>query len=171
MEVRFENSYKMDARTVREFKYAMIRPLPWVLLSLVFALIFALLYIYARERIHLFCAVLIVILSALVLLVIELDARRTWKQMQEQSGGKDINCRIVFTDEKAENTSTGVEGRVQLNYADIKTVRKSRSLVILITKARLGHILRRDSFTVGNEPEFLEFIKERRGLASLPKGK
>lgn len=167
MEVRFENSYKMDARTVREFKYAMIRPLPWVLLSAVFALIFALLYVYAREPLHLLCAIVLAVLPALLIFTIELDARRTWKQMQEQSGGKDIDCRLIFTDEKAENSSRGMEGRVQLNYADIKTVRKSRSLIILITRAKLGHILRRDSFTVGAEPEFLEFIKERRGLSKL----
>ncbi|MBQ4341543.1 MAG: YcxB family protein [Clostridia bacterium] len=167
MDIRFKNSYVMTKEVVREFKFKMLHPVPWAIASAVFALLFAGLYVYAHESVHLMCAVLLAALAVMFIVVVLADVNRTWKQMCEQANSKTIEDETTFTDEKAVNSSHGMESRIELDYADIKRVVKTKHLIVLVTRAKLGHMLRRDSFTVGTEPEFLEFIKERRSLGKL----
>lgn len=167
MDVRFKNSYVMTKEVVREVKFKMLHPVPWAIASAVFALLFAGLYVYAHESVHLLCAVLLAATAAMFIVVVLTDVNRTWKQMCEQANSKAIEVELTFTDEKAVNSSHGMEGRIELDYADIKRVVKTKHYIVLVTRARLGHMLRRDSFTVGTEGDFFKFIEEKRGLAKL----
>lgn len=171
METRFENRYTLTKSVVREFKYRMLKPVLTAVLAAVFGAIFIALGIYARESSQIVIGVMLIILGALFIIITEWDAKRTWNMMCEQANHKPIEALITFTDEKAVNQSRGMEGRIELDYADIKKVVVSKNLIILVTRAKLGHMLRRDSFTIGTEEEFMEFIKERMALASLPKDK
>ena len=171
MEPRFINSYTASKQIVREFKHKMIRPLATAIPAAVLGILMIAVGLYAREGEKILTGALLIVLGATIVIVTEWDASRTWKMMCEQANGKPIEATITFSNEKAVNESHGMEGRIELNYADIRKVKRSKNLIILVTKARLGHMLRRDSFTLGTEEEFMEFIKERMALAALPKDK
>lgn len=169
METRFENRYTLTKSVVREFKYRMLKPVLTAVLAGVFGAIMIALGVYAHETHKILLGVVLLILGAMFIVVTEADINRTWKMMCEQANHKPIEAIVTFTDEKAVNASRGMESRIELDYADIKKVVVTKNLIVLVTKAKLGHMLRRDSFTVGDEKGFLEFIEQKKSLAALPK--
>lgn len=171
MEPRFINSYTLTESIVRQFKRRMLKPLLTAIPAAVLGAIMLAIGVYARESHRIILGALLFLLAGAFVLVTESDVRRTWKMMCEQASGKPIEVTLTFGEEKAVNETHGLEGRIELDYADIKKVLISKDLIILVTKAKLGHILRRGSFTLGDEKSFLEFINGKRTLSGLGKGR
>ncbi len=73
---------------------------------------------------------------------------------------KPIEITVVVTDEAIKQiNSTGSE--TALNYGDIKKVVKTKKYIYLISKTNMYYTFKRDSFSVGDEKEFIGFLKSK----------
>ncbi len=73
---------------------------------------------------------------------------------------KPIETTVIVTDESIkQSTSTGSE--IVLNYSDIKKVAKTKKYIYLISKTNMYYTLKRDSFSVGDEKEIIDFLKNK----------
>lgn len=74
--------------------------------------------------------------------------------------GKPIEVDITVNDESITMAqSTGSE--IHLNYVDIKKAFQTKKYLYLQTKANLLCSFKKDSFSIGNEEEFLIFLKNK----------
>ena len=82
------------------------------------------------------------------------------KREQELYGGaREI---VVTADDDTFNFCPGGENRKSLYYSQIKKVRRTKNLIIVISDANLMYVLRKDSFTQGNEEKFYDILGENR---------
>ena len=167
MEPLFVNHYTISREDFKEFQWKVGKyPLMTALMSISFVLI-ALSLLLSGWKENLPYLILIVLIAGLVAVSYVVNSRRLWARVVEQSNGKPVEVTVTFTEENAVNESIGSEGRIVLEYASVKKALVTKHLIILMTKAKLGHILRRDSFTVGTEKEFMAFISAKIALNSL----
>lgn len=74
--------------------------------------------------------------------------------------GKPIEFTVYVTDEVIkQKESTGAE--IQLNYIDIKKVIQTKKYIYLRSKTNLLYPFKKDSFSIGNEKEFITFLKNK----------
>lgn len=167
MEPLFINHYTITKDVFREFQWKAGKyPLFFVIVGISFALcMFALGASGIRENIA--YLILLAVLAALIVGSLFLNVKRNWARVMEQSNGAPVEVTMTFTEENALNESKGSEGRIVLEYSSIKKVLVTKNLIILMTKAKLGHILRRDAFTLGSEEEFMQFINSKIALNGL----
>ena len=77
----------------------------------------------------------------------------------EMLGGKQLEVVFTANDEGIRaSASNGTD--VTLFYSQVKMVARTKNLIIVVTKSNFMYILRKDSFTVGNEEDFLHFMLE-----------
>lgn len=74
--------------------------------------------------------------------------------------GKPIEVTASVTDEVIRyKQSTGSE--LQLNYIDIKKVIQTKQYIYLRSKTNLLYPFKKDSFSIGNEKEFITFLRNK----------
>ncbi len=74
--------------------------------------------------------------------------------------GKEIEVTTVVTDEFIQQTaSTGSINKI--TFDNIKVVIQTKNLILLRSKANLLYIFRKDMFIVGDESEFISFLKNK----------
>ena len=82
------------------------------------------------------------------------------KRDYEISGDNPLREEMFATDEFIRNTvSTG--SVYEIPYSKIKKVVKTKNLILLLSKANLIYIFRKDSFAKGTPAEFLAFLREK----------
>jgi len=74
--------------------------------------------------------------------------------------GKEIEIEITVTNEHIMSVSTRKDENM-LEYGNITKVFQTKNLILVKTKAKLVHIFRKDSFTVGNKDDFIVFLKDK----------
>jgi hypothetical protein len=78
---------------------------------------------------------------------------------REMSGGDPLCCEITVSDE--EMTLTALESRSPVSINNLKSAFVTENYIVVITKARLMFIFRKDSFTEGDADSFIAFLKEK----------
>jgi hypothetical protein len=78
---------------------------------------------------------------------------------KEMSGGKPLCCEISVSEN--EITLSALESRSSVAMSNIKSAFETENYIVVLTKARLMFIFKKDSFTKGNLDDFIAFLKER----------
>lgn len=167
----FINSYTMTKEVLREFHWRASRfRLVFILMATALVMVCAATIpglISGEGKQQIFLLVMVLICCGLMAFSYFFTVNMNWKRVSEQANGKPVRAIISFTEENAVNETEGLDSRVVLEYASVKKVIVTKNLIILMTRARLGHILRRDSFTKGAEEEFMKFINAKLALNKL----
>lgn len=167
----FINRYTVTKDVLREFQWNAGKfKLALILVSVALGLVAAAALpgiIEGTGGTQLILLIIAAVCEALYVVAFFATVNRVWKQVCEQANGKPVEAVISFFEENTVNETIGWNGRVVLEYSSIKKVIVTKNLIILLTRAKIGHILRRDSFVKGAEEEFLKFINTKVALNKL----
>ena len=78
---------------------------------------------------------------------------------KEMSHGEPLHCRISVSDD--EMVLSTLESRSPISIGNLKSAFITENYIVVITKARLMFIFKKDSFTVGDTESFLAFLREK----------
>ena len=78
---------------------------------------------------------------------------------KEMSGGKPLCCEISVGEN--EITLSALESRSSVAMSNIKSAFETENYIVVLTKARLMFIFKKDSFTKGDAESFIAFLKEK----------
>ncbi|MBQ4561532.1 MAG: YcxB family protein [Clostridia bacterium] len=81
------------------------------------------------------------------------------KRDAETFKGDLVITTLIFEDHITVTAPNG--SVVELEYDKIKKISATKNYILIITKARLIYILKKDGFTKGNFEEFTAFIKNK----------
>lgn len=161
MEPLFENKYVMTKSVLREFQWR----LGHYLLIAVFmgvALVCAILTcIFGSKSTGTMLLFEIAVISVLLAAMFFFIVHTTFKRMTEQAGGQSLTSVYRFAEENFTIETIPAQSSATIDYSTVKKVVVTKNLIVLKTRARLGYILRRDSFTVGTEEAFMAFINSK----------
>lgn len=91
----------------------------------------------------------------------------TLLRRDKEISDKEIEAELVVTDEFVQNTSsTGAV--VKIEYNNVKKAIQTKNLILLVSKASMIYIFRKDSFEVGTKDGFISFLKTK-GIKVLGK--
>ncbi len=168
MEPRFENRYTRTYAIIKEFyKYSLFqnkRRRAGIILS-AFAILLGLYYYisFADKPFYgtfYLCVILVsvCILTALVTRYI-LTPKIYIKRDMELNNGVLQEITMTITDTTVKQSTPCSE--ITLPLTKLKKVSKTKNTILLMTATNLYFILKRDSFTLGTEEEFLTFLREK----------
>ena len=107
-------------------------------------------------------AAFIILIGALIY-NINKTAQITYERIEEQTNGKKFKIKVIIKENDI-NLSTNIkENDSNFKIENIKKVKESKELFVLITKTKLGIILKKDSFTKGNLEDLKQLIKQYKG--------
>lgn len=90
-----------------------------------------------------------------------LAVKRNLRALNEQCGGKPCVLKFAFYEDHGEAQNLASGGASHIGYPDIRKLEKTKNLIMLITKANMAFVMRRDTFTKGTEEEFCRFIEDK----------
>lgn len=165
MDIRFENEFVRDEQTAKEiygywyFKKPIMIAMYVILgiYSLSCILGFIVDFESAKEAMPIF--VMIIFVVALMLFSYRSQVKAMVQRDKEMSGGNPLNCRISVSDD--EITLSTLENRTPVSMSNLNGAFVTKNYIVVITKARLMFIFKKDSFTVGNSDGFIAFLKEK----------
>ena len=165
METRFENEFVRDEQTAKEiYKYWYFKKPLMVAVHVVLAF-YALSYIFgfiidfdsAKEAMPIFA--MIVFIEVFMLISYRSQVKAMVQRDREMSQGEALRCRISVSDE--EIVLYALESRTPVSMSNVKGAFVTRNYIVVITKARLMFIFKKDSFTVGDCDGFIAFLGEK----------
>ena len=165
MELLFENKFN---RSKKDYKESYVKILfssfllPLIILLIFMLIILSLVYPSDYGKGETFGIAFSLILYLIILLnnnIYKLP-ELSFNRDLEQNHGNSMLSIISFTDEKVIYDSS-TNTHLEFPYHYIKSVKKTKNLFLIITKANMIYILRKDSFTKGSSEEFLTFIKSK----------
>lgn len=164
MEPLFINRFTMTKDDFKEFVRAGGRyVVQFILLAAVFGACAMLVFINGESP---WLFLVPVLLGALIIWRYFDSVNRLWAGVCEQAHGEPKEKTLTFTEECAYKGEEPSE-ETTIDYFSIKRVVTTKRLIILVTRARLGYILRRGAFVKGSEEDFLQFIKAKIALNKL----
>ena len=84
----------------------------------------------------------------------------TMVKREREIHGEQLEVQILVTGDDIQNTaSNGAVNR--LEYGNIRTAVRTKKLILLLTKANLIYIFRKNTFTLGTEDEFIGFLRKK----------
>lgn len=75
--------------------------------------------------------------------------------------GAPVEIRECVTEESIQSATTRETAPIVLTYDQIRSVRQTKNLILILTKARLVHVFVKDRFTKGTPEGFLAFLKQK----------
>lgn len=163
MEVLFENCYVRNKKLAKELYWYIYfqRPLS-VVINIVLTLCFLaqlLLYIWDPCQSDMTYLLFTPVYFLVCLLRYAVNVR-TMVKRDKEIHGSEISVSTIITDEYIQSTiSNG--GVNKLEYQNIKYAKKTKNLILLLSKAGLIYITQRDAFSVGTEDAFLMFLRDK----------
>ena len=162
MEPIFENQYMRDKETAKEVAAGIYFKRPMAILILVLCGI-----CFAVNLFNLlmgFDAFIYGLIFPLVYAVFWIYSYLMFKNSLIKRDAETFKGDVVITtgvyeDHITLNASNG--SVVELEYGKIKKISLTKNYILVLSKARLMYILKKDSFTKGSLPEFTEFIKSK----------
>lgn len=158
MEILFQNNYVRNREFVRAVLVNSLFRHPFIIaidvffgLNLVFSLM--------RETIEVFSVLFPIIWFATKVLIFIKNVNIVLKRDLEMHGKPVEITMTVLNDNIRQRLSTGSETR--FNYTDIKRAVQTKKYIYLFTKSKLILSFEKDSFSIGNEHEFLLFLKNK----------
>lgn len=159
MEILFENSYVRDKQMAKEiYKYFYFQSKLFVVCSILLLLCFLCnIVITIFVGTYNWLVYIIVPLFFLLRLYGYFIQVNTMVKRDNEVHGKEITVETIVTNEYIQNTvSTGAVNR--LEYDRIKKAVQTKKLILLRSKANLIYIFRKETFTKGNQQEFIKFL-------------
>ena len=165
MESLFCNKFVRDEDTAKEVYvyWYFKRPLLIVvysiiaLYSLACILGFILDFDSAKEALGVF--VMGVFVFVLMIVSYHSQVKAMVQRDKEMSGGKPLCCEISVSDD--EMTLTALESRSPVSVSNLKSAFITKNYIVVITKARLMFIFKKDAFTQGDAEGLIAFLKEK----------
>ena len=165
MEARFKNKFVRDEDTAKEiYKYWYFKkPLMVVVYVILGAyalsciLGFIIDFNSAKEAMPIFA--MIVFFTAFIFISYRSQVKAMVQRDKEMSGGEALCCEISVSDD--EITLSTLESRSPVSMSNLKSAFITKNYVVVITKARLMFILKKDSFTIGDTESFVAFLREK----------
>lgn len=174
MEILFENKFVRDESTAKEIygywyfrkplMIAVYVALGFYALSCILG--FILDFDSARESMPVFAMILFFV--AFVLISYRSQVKAMIQRDKEMSGGEPLCCTVSVSSE--EITLSTLESRSPVSMSNVKSAFLTKNYIVVITKARLMFILKKDSFTMGDTASFIAFLKEKGIRLMLAKG-
>ena len=172
METRFENSFVRDKQAAKQlYEYWYYRQPLFLVVHIIVGLNFLsgivgiilnaispdILFINSTEEM-LPIMLFILVFEAMLAFSCYSNVNNMAKRDAELSGGQ-LVCTITVTDDEIIHSIPGSSQTLPLSR--IKSVFTTRDYIMIITEARHLFILKKDSFTVGDEAGFMSFLRER----------
>jgi hypothetical protein len=169
MESLFENKHTRDEACMKEyFKYFYFGKPVLMVISIFFAIgfIFGIVSVFYPEipfnntlrAIYIFTPLFVWTVNILrYFKAVKISIMRD----RETNNGSLVEILYIVSDEKVEVICESKGMKNSVCFSQIKKVIKTKSLIILITEARLSLIFKNDSFIKGTSEEFLSFLKNK----------
>jgi len=165
METRFENKFVREENTAKEiYKHWYFKKPVMVVVHVVLGLYalacilgFILDFESAKETMPIFA--MIVFVEVFMLISYRSQVKAMVQRDKEMSGGEALCCEISVTDD--EITLSALESRSPVSMSNVKSAFITKNYIVVITKARLMFILKKDSFTKGDANGFIAFLNEK----------
>ena len=170
METLFENKYTNDKETIKEYLIYSFWKRPSAIVSnilLVCMFMFFLSFYLSwnastdNKYFSLFFMLWILIVWTVVLVRFLMSLRLAIRRNLEMNEGKPPVFNYLIFEDKIDLCFGTSESKSSIVFALIKKVAVTKNLILLITKAKLLVILRKDSFTKGTYDEWLRFLREK----------
>lgn len=157
MDNLFENEYKMETKYFKEYVYNVLCK-KTIIAGFIIALIGILFFFLtsSQNSYMLLTAAIIAFISAILTPII------TTKQLEEAEKRLN-NGTIEKTNVKFLNNIVMNEGKVHLEfeYGQITQIVYTKNFIVLKTSNQSAILVLKNGFLIGNETEFLKFIKEK----------
>ena len=165
METRFKNKFVRDENTAKEiygywyFKKPLMVVVDAVLApySLSCILGFIVDFESAKESMPIF--IMILLFAVFIFISYRSQVKAFVQRDKEMSGGEPICCEISVSDD--EMTLTALESRSPVSVSNLKSAFITKNYIVVITKARLMFIFKKDAFTQGDAEGLIAFLKEK----------
>ena len=162
METLFENSYVRDEKMLKEiYKYLFFKRKSMIvsyiilllcfLANLLMALFDGFFNYFILIFIPLFLAIRFFTYIRTVKIVLKRDA-----EMHDN----EILIEAIATNEFIQNTASN-GSVIKLEYDKIKRVTQTKEFILLLSKAKLIYIFKKDAFTKGTPEDFIVFLKNK----------
>lgn len=162
MEILFENKYVKNREWAKDvFGYINFRRPLIIVFDIYFFLciVLGVVDIIADKNINVYLFMLPAVWVFLQVFIYIKNVNITLKRDFEMHG-KPIEVTVIVTDENITTLqSTGSE--VHLNYTDVKKAFQTKKYIYLQTKANLLCSFNKDGFSIGNEEDFSNFLKNK----------
>ena len=83
------------------------------------------------------------------------------KRKEELYGDKPVFCEGYVTDSEIRLLNTASNGENTIALSTLAKVRETKALIVLITTARMYHVLSKKGFSKGTPVGFVEFLREK----------
>lgn len=111
----------------------------------------------AKEAMPVFA--MIVFFTAFIFISYRSQVKAMVQRDKEMSGGDALCCEISVSEN--EITLSALESRSSVEMSNIKSAFETENYIVVLTKARLMFIFKKDSFTKGDAESFIAFLKEK----------
>lgn len=165
MESRFENRFVRDEQTAKEvYQYWYFKKpvmiFAYVVLGLYsLACTIGLILDFQSAKESLPILAMIVFMVTFMIVSYFSQVRAMLMRDREMSGGENLCCDISVSDE--EIVLSALDNRTPISWSNVKGAFVTKNYIVVLTKARLMFILKKDSFTKGDEAGFLSFLREK----------
>lgn len=162
METLFENSYIKNREWAKDvFGYINFRRPLIIVFDIFFFLyiVLGIIDIIVDKNINVYLFILPIVWIFLQVFIYIKNVNVTLKRDLEMHG-KPVEVTVIVTDENITTVqSTG--SKIHLNYADVKKAFQTKKYIYLQTKTNLLCSFNKDGFSIGNEEDFLIFLKNK----------
>ncbi len=162
MEILFENKYVKNREWAKDvFGYINFRRPLIIVFDIYFFLciILGIVDIIVDKNINVYLFILPIVWMFLQVFIYIKNVNITLKRDLEMHG-KPVEITVTITDENITTVqSTGSE--IHLNYADVKKAFQTKKYIYLQTKASLLCSFKKAGFSIGNEEDFLKFLRNK----------
>ena len=162
MDILFKDRYIRNKQIFKEiYAYYFLKRKPLIFCFSMLLVIFALNIVTAItiQNYSLFIFISVPVTFALHFLIYYNQVKTILKRDAEISN-EEIQMEVTVTDERIESVaSTGAVST--LKYENIKKAVQTKNVILLITKARLLYIFKKDGFEIGSADDFISFIESK----------
>ncbi len=169
MGIKFENKYIRDEKLMKEFfayhffkkPSALITNFIVAPLLFVYSLfmIIALPSSYGEKNIFFITLVSSVVIVFIAFFAYFQNTKTLISREKEMNGGDFFEITTAVTDYNIIQSTEKSESKIE--FTSIKKVILTKNLIILMTKSKLGFILKLNSFTLGTPDELLDFLRSK----------
>ena len=160
-EAVLRRAYRLSGRSriLLMFAFAAL----WLVIGIVFILL------WGVSPIRILLLVLALLYVVLGLYAPVRNAKLQVRRLQELKGISSYENDTFFTETELTGRTSISQDITHLRYEDISFIRKSGSLILIQTKAKLFSLLDKDRFENGTEADFWKLLAEKRPDLRLPK--
>ena len=160
VEILFKNSFVRNKEVLKEvYRYYYFQRwyiiLCFVLLGISFIInVFCLIF----YGVGAWSIIILVPLFVLFSIIRYFRQINTIVKREKETTGEETAVEIIVTDNYMQGTASS-GSVIKPEYSAFKNGHQTKNLILLRSKANLVYVFRKDSFTLGTAPEFIEFLK------------